>query len=161
MKPKLSELKIEDFAILDCNYSFISPKKLKKSDAFDPEIFDNYEIDIDYTIAGLDNVGRIFMDVSINTGQTVLNGYSLNIKGALLYHLDDKLTKEEQASLTTSAIAITLNNIRSFISQMTGLFPFGRYNMPAIDLGDLVNRKNDEIITNATQHKKRTKSTKI
>jgi preprotein translocase subunit SecB len=68
------------------------------------------------------------------------------VEGTSLFEFNqtDEITNEDKASLLNySGLSITINYIRGFIATLTSFAPFGRYNLPAIDVNDLLSQKRD------------------
>ena len=57
-----------------------------------------------------------------------------------------KLSNDERASLLNySGLSITINHVRGFIAALTSYAPFGRYNLPTIDVNSLLSQKKDQL----------------
>lgn len=146
MKSLRSPLILEDFAILDCEYNFTSADSDEVKDI--ESLIDNYVIDIDFGMSDND-LGNIifFAKISINRNEEfkpIHPGYSIFVEGASVFSFDEKsaLSDDEKATLLSySALSITINNLRGFISALTAFAPFGKYMLPAIDVNNLLEQK--------------------
>lgn len=68
------------------------------------------------------------------------------VEGTSIFEFNktDNITDEDKASLLNySGLSITINYIRGFIATLTSYAPFGRYNLPTIDVNDLLSRKHE------------------
>jgi len=140
MKPKLSPLKLLDFAIINCNFKFLAPE-----DKIDiRSTFESYVIDIDFAIISESNGTRVFIKTSINQIENMLPGYSIFAEGVAVFDIakTDSLSEENKKSLLQfSSVSIALSSLRGFITALTANAPFGKYTLPSIDVNDLFNQK--------------------
>ena len=140
MKPKLSPLKLLDFAIINCNFKFLAPE-----DKIDiRSTFESYVIDIDFAIISESNGTRVFIKTSINQIANMLPGYSIFVEGVAVFDIakTDSLAEENKKSLLQfSSVSIALSSLRGFITSLTANAPFGKYTLPSIDVNDLFNQK--------------------
>ncbi len=146
MKAPLSPLTLIDFAIVNSNFRFISPPGAINI----KQVAATYEIDIDFAIlADPDSTNtRIFIKTAINNVKEPKPGYSIFAEGVGVYRLsnDAALSEEDKQSLLQfSAVSITLNSLRGFISSLTSNAPLGRYILPSIDVISLFRQKAQSI----------------
>jgi preprotein translocase subunit SecB len=150
MKVTLSELELIDFAVIKTTYELVSPENTENT--FSADIFNLYDLELDYETDLLDNQLRVFMDISVNCGDKQLEGYSFMVAsvGIFKFKENNELTAEyiAKTGLVSSAVAITINNIRSYIMILSSCCPFGKYVLPAIDLGVLLTKKAEQINKN-------------
>jgi len=133
-----SELKIVDFGVLEFNYQFIvRPASRDEDRIMSSEVFQDYEIYVDFDINVLDGLLRVFMTIEVNPSKKH-DGYYLRTRAAGLFQISEAATEETKSNLSTSAVSITLNNIRAFLSTFTSQCPPGRYILPSVDLQDLI-----------------------
>lgn len=140
MNPKLSPLKLLDFAIINCNFKFIAPKD--KTDI--RNLVESYIIDIDFAIISESNGNRVFIKASINQIENTLPGYSIFAEGVAVFDItktDSLSTEDKKSLLQFSSVSIALNSLRGFITSLTANAPFGKYTLPSIDVNDLFNQK--------------------
>jgi preprotein translocase subunit SecB len=145
MKPLLSPLLLKDFAVTENRFTILPISK--EGNDFD-ELFDEYSIDIDFDYSKNDLFYAIVVQVKINNSEDSpqLGGYSIMVEGTSLFEFNqtDEITNEDKASLLNySGLSITINYIRGFIATLTSFAPFGRYNLPTIDVNDLLSQKRD------------------
>lgn len=140
MKPQLSPLLLNDFAIINCNFEFSAPPEkvdLKK-------IVDDYLLDIDFAIVKENDSTRVFIKTAINHGDNILPGYSIFAEGVAIFELSETspLSEEDRKSLLQySAVSIAINSLRGFITSLTANAPFGKYILPSIDVNNLFQQK--------------------
>lgn len=141
MKAQLSPLVLLDFAILNCNFKFITPA----SEENIQKLVASYELDIDFALPEQeDKITRSFIKVSVNQGKVILPGYSIFAEGVAFFKLlpEANLSKEDKDNLLQySAVSIALNSLRGFISSLTANAPHGRYILPSIDVNALFKEK--------------------
>lgn len=144
MKLIKSELILEDFFIVNSNYTFIEPEKdninLK-------DLIKDYEIDIDFIVKDVKNENNkyiVFTKVDINNKDNKLAGYSIFAECVSIYSFDPKKKlneKEKSDFLWVSGVSISINSIRNYLSAITSYFPLGKYTLPSVNLTSLLNTK--------------------
>ncbi len=144
MKLIKSELILEDFFIVNSNYTFIEPEKdninLK-------DLIKDYEIDIDFIVKDVKNENNkyiVFTKVDINNKDNKLAGYSIFAECVSIYSFDPKKKlneKEKSDFLWMSGVSISINSIRNYLSAITSYFPLGKYTLPSVNLTSLLNTK--------------------
>lgn len=157
MKPKPSPLKILDIAITQFDFSFIPSKDQDEALNY----FDSYELDIDFIIHGNEHL-MVQLKADVNRIENPLPGYSFLAEVTCIFSLDKNLvnSKEMKDSLGGySTLYITLNALRSLISNFTSNAPWGRYILPSIDLNDLIEKK--KILLNKMQSENKSERTNI
>lgn len=140
MKPKLSPLVLNDFAIINCNFKFIAPQEKTNI----RKLVDEYSLDIDFAIIKDDKNTKVFIKSAINNNNNNLPGYSIFAEGVAIFELisENSLTDEDKKSLLQySAVSIAINSLRGFISSLTANAPFGKYILPSIDVNNLFQQK--------------------
>lgn len=156
MKPQLSPLVLNDFAIINCNFKFTAPPD--KTDI--RKIVEEYALDIDSAIVKDKDNTRIFIKTAINQGDNNLPGYSIFAEGVAIFELisTNSLSEEDKKSLLQySAVSIAINSLRGFISSLTSNAPFGKYILPSIDVNNLFQQKVDTPKKKIKSRKKMTK----
>lgn len=149
MKITKSPLVQTDFFVLNCNYNFIEPTEESTNIT---ETFSNYKIDFDFAHKLQDN-GQIyiFVKVEINNIKNVLPGYKMFIEGVSIFEINEaKIVAQKQKDdlINISGLSIAINNLRSYIDNITMYNPLGKYTLPVIDLGALYKEKNKKIKKN-------------
>ena len=160
MKVTASPLQILDFAILKFEMEYVAiTKEIELK-----ELFSGYNIDLDFSIDDSDGILRVFMKSGINQGKKKEMGYSVFAECACLFQFDEKISishNEKDSLQSFSAIYITLNALRGFISNFTVNGPMGRYILPSIDLNKLIDEKKKLSIKKISNKKSTTSKTKV
>jgi preprotein translocase subunit SecB len=146
-----SNLEFLDFLVLQTEYLFIEPKK--ETDIKD--VFNAYHTDVNFDKTreiNQDNSTQfnVHIVVNINTVDKPLPGYQIKVKGVALFQFihDDQLGKKEESNLKNiSALSITINALRNYVSQITAHGPFGKFVLPAVNVNDLIKAKIKETKT--------------
>ena len=144
-----SNLEFIDFMVLHTEYVFVEPKKKLNI----REAFNAYHIDVNFDKTReiiKDNVVQfnLHIVVNINTLDKPLPGYQVKAKGVALFRLtlNDNLSKKEETNLKNlSALSITINALRNYVSQLTANGPFGKFVLPAVNVNDLIKSKIEEV----------------
>ncbi|QRX64219.1 hypothetical protein JS578_02880 [Dysgonomonadaceae bacterium zrk40] len=94
----------------------------------------------------------IVVQIKINNpdNSPQLGGYSLMVEGTSIFEFkqNHEISKEDKGALLKySGLSITINFIRGFIATLTAYGPYGRYNLPTIDLNDLLSQKREKTLT--------------
>ncbi len=147
MKPVLSPLILKDFAITENQFTFIPLGD--EEDSLD-DLFLSYPIDIDFDYSKNNHYIAIVVRIEVNLSEdsTPLSGYSFMVEGTSIFDFQatEELSHEDKASLLNfSGLSITINHVRGFIATLTSYAPFGRYNLPTIDVNDLLSQKSELI----------------
>jgi hypothetical protein len=138
MKVKKAPLIFHDFFVLDTKYKFNEPEKGKINIR---ELFDSYELDFDF-MAKEQEDGEIFLftKIHINEIENPLPGYIIFLEGLSIFSFDETVQlseKEISDYIYVSGLSICINNIRTYLTNTTSSYPFGKYQLPAIDVGEL------------------------
>lgn len=157
MKLVKSELILKDFYILNCTYSFTD----NPHDELQTETFtDDYELDIDFIVKQNNNSKKeeyfIMLKIGINNIEDNLPGYSLFTEGIAFFSFSEqsKLTDNQKSDfLWHSGVSIAINNMRSYIANITSYYPLGKYTLPSVDLTNILNSKREQL-ENALQKRK-------
>lgn len=151
MRLKKAPLILKEFYILDSTYQFNEPDKDKVGIN---EIFDQYPIHFDFSINKEEN-DNFFLATKITINQPVNDkafpGYLISVESISIlgFNTDNKLTeKEKKDFIFMSGLSIAINNLRAYILNMTSYYPFGRYQLPAIDMVQLHKDKKKEVEKN-------------
>lgn len=154
MKFVKSKLELEDFFITDTKYKFIESNE---NEINPNKFFSNYEIDIDFIPKKReDNLYFIYIKITINDIEKPLPGYVFFIEGVCIFSIDDVESNEDDkmSLIWSSGISITINNLRNYISNISSYFPFGKFNLPTVDLRNLIEQKNVALSNNKKEKKK-------
>lgn len=158
-KTILSPLRLLDYQVLKSSYNFIRP--IEDSVNLNPQdLFDDYEIDIDYAIEERnDTVLLFFMKCGVNFRQEEPKiGYELFAEIVNVFDCKNifKELGDNQARQTIiySGISISVNNLRNYFSDITKRAPFKDYLMPALDIQSLIRVKSEKLETQTKKAKK-------
>ncbi|HZL10066.1 MAG TPA: hypothetical protein VFC65_08715 [Prolixibacteraceae bacterium] len=145
MQVKKSPLILDEVFIIASN--IISVPETEESTA----ALNEFEIDVDFDVYSNDSDSdsrRVVVSVSGNDPEHPSPGYCFSIvaQGTFRYDKDAKIRKKDKDILLThSAIPIVIGQIRSYISTLTALGPFGSYLLPSIDMNHLLATKNENV----------------
>lgn len=145
MKVAESNLKLVEFVITNSNYKFIDPRE----EVNIREIFSKYEIEIDFGKRDIktedkEHIFNVIIKGHINQIDRPLPGYQILAEGISVFRvknpgdIDDKTLTNLK---NISALSISINNLRNYITNMTAYGPFGKYIFPAVDVNDLIKQK--------------------
>lgn len=158
----LSPLKLEDFQVLKSAYNFIPPKE-EEVNLNKQELFEQYEIDIDYSIQERnDKFILIFMKCGVNFNQDKPKmGYELFTEIVNVYdisQLKENINEDSTKKIVVfSGLGIAINNIRNYLYNITNQGPFKEYLLPAIDVQSIIEIKNQKADKVKKQQEKKTK----
>jgi hypothetical protein len=141
MKFVKSQLELVDFFIINTKYKFVDATE---NNIDVRKLFSEYEMDIDFMPKIHDNNQYfIYIKISINEIENPLSGYSLFVEGVCIFNFNNEVIDEKIKAeyIWSSGISIAINNLRNYISTQTSYFPFGKFNLPAVDLTSLINEK--------------------
>lgn len=143
MKFVKSQLELIDFFILNTKYKFVDTVE---SNLDIKKLFSEYEMDIDFMPKIKENNQYfIYIKISINEIENPLPGYSIFVEGVCIFDFNENDGIEDNVKaeyIWSSGVSIAINNLRNYISSQTSFFPFGKFNLPAVDLTNLINQKN-------------------
>jgi hypothetical protein len=146
MKLIKSPLQFINFNLLKLEYKF-TPNKDLKSKPNIKELFDSYDVEIDFAWPNKSKSAVVYTKISINKIDKPLFGYSIFIEGAASFTLPSatKIGKPIYDNLILySATSININNLRDIIRQITADGPLGKYTLPAIDIQKQIKQKLDK-----------------
>ena len=144
MQVKKSPLILEEVFIIASN--IISVPVTEESNGQ----LNEFDIDVDFDIYTNEqdvDARRVVVSVSGNDPDNPVPGYCFSIvaQGTFNYDKEEKIRKKDKDILLThSAIPIVIGQIRSYLSTLTALGPFGSYLLPSIDMNHLLASKNVE-----------------
>jgi len=108
----------------------------------------DFDIDVDFDIYSNESdsdARRVVVSISGNNPDNPSPGYCFSVvaQGSFNYDKEAKIRKKDKDILLShSAIPIVIGQIRSYISTLTALGPFGSYLLPSIDMNHLLETKN-------------------
>lgn len=144
MQVKKSPLILDEVFIIASN--IISVPEAEES----ARPLNDFDIDIDfdaYTNETDNDARRIVVSISGNDPDNPVPGYCFSIvaQGTFNYDKEAKIRKKDKDILLThSAIPIVIGQIRSYLSTLTALGPFGSYLLPTIDMNHLLSLKSTD-----------------
>ena len=144
MQVKKSPLILEEVFVIASN--IISIPQSEESTAS----INEFEIEIDFDIYSDESdadARRVVVSVSGNDSEHPAPGYCFSIvaQGTFNYDKETKIKKKDKdVLLTHSAIPIVIGQMRSYISTLTALGPFGSYLLPSIDMNHLLELKKEQ-----------------
>ncbi|MCF8223723.1 MAG: protein-export chaperone SecB [Bacteroidales bacterium] len=146
MKIPKSDLELIDFIIINSNYTFQEPKDQESFNV--RKVFSDYDINIDFGDTEPnekeDNIFNFFIKVEINNCEKPLPGYSIFCEGVGLFKISNLKSLNEQIAnnlLKISPLSICINNMRSYIMNITTYYPFGKFVLPSVDINNLIKAK--------------------
>jgi hypothetical protein len=148
MLAKRSQLILENFFLLKQNIEFIPPISNDK-DIDINKFTEKYDIDIDFTVRKQKLCYHVFVKIMINSNGKKIIGYSIYSEGLGIFKFDSSIENDEKLKFNYihySGVLISINSLRSIISNTTSYAPFGKYTMPTIDLDELIKSKAKQII---------------
>lgn len=141
-----SELKLVESNILNTKISFhqeqVDTVNLK-------DLFEKYELDFDFVVQISPNGEHfIFTKIHINGGETRLSGYTIFVEAVSVFEFDSncKLSEAEKDELILiSGLSMAIHNLRMYISNATTYSPLGKFDLPALDVRAILDRKREEV----------------
>lgn len=147
MVAKKSPLVLETFFVVENRFKFIQPNDELQNPQ--TELFDHYEIDLDFSIRPVSEENEpvitfnVFTKVSVNQPKQPLDGYSafMEVVGAYSLPKESLSDKDIENLMSLSALSIMINCLRGVLMDITSNAPLGRYILPSIDVNDLLKQK--------------------
>lgn len=104
----------------------------------------DFDIDVDFNV--FNNIAnpdskKVVVSVSGNNPENPLPGYSFSVvaQGVFKYDPEVKVKKKDRDFLIThSAIPILIGQIRSYLTTLTAIGPYGPYVLPGINMNHLL-----------------------
>jgi hypothetical protein len=147
MEIKNSPLEILNFFVLKSNFETIPPSEEKEAEKVDVY---QHPVNVDFGVNKVDEeVNALFMKVWSNYDESdISEGYSFFVETVTIFRLKDKekIDKRTIENLQGfSIVGMSYANIRGFLDNISSSFPLGRYQLPSVDLVDLVNKKRETL----------------
>jgi len=145
MKVAESNLELVEFVITNSNYKFIDPRE----EVNIREIFSKYEIEMDFDKRDIktedkEHIFNVIIKGQINQTDQPLPGYQILAEGISVFRIKNpgEINDKTLTNLKNiSALSISINNLRNYITNMTTYGPFGKFIFPAIDVNQLIKEK--------------------
>ena len=143
-----SPLKWERFAILNWELNYIEPED--NTDQLNPrECFKQYQIDIDFEHQVLEEQTlRVFLNLRINDVDDAVAGYRIRIDALGIFDISETLEMDEVQQQNLHGFATTnlmIGRLRGILPTFTSQAPFGSYQLPSIDMNDLIHQKVEQV----------------
>lgn len=135
MEIKRSELQQEMFVLLETKISLVFPKETQNNDIDD--------LDIDYHIFTNnedDHLVRIIFDIKAIHHLMKQPGLNIELQASCDFRIAESIEVGSDLFnklISNAATAITYNNIRAYLQNVTSYYPVEPYILPAIDMQDL------------------------
>jgi len=142
MEIKRSNLKLEKFTMLACNFVTIPSDKKVTSKALK-----NIPIDLDFDILTNKHNSskvKIVLEFNSNVSEIPKPGYRFSTVAEAEYNIKGlgKMPEEKQNRyILFTALPLAIAMVRSHLYSVSSNFPHGHYLMPSIDLPDLFEKK--------------------
>lgn len=138
MEIKRSELQQEMFVLLETKISLVFPIENQANDID--------ELDIDYHIftnSEEDHWARIIFDIKAIHHIIKRPGLNIELRASCDFRIAESIEVGSDLFnklISNAATAITYNNIRAYLQNVTSYYPVEPYILPAIDMQDLCNK---------------------
>lgn len=112
----------------------------------------DFDIDIDFNVFSnkiATDAKKVVVSISGNNPESPKPGYCFSVvaQGTFRYDPEVKVKKKDKDFLIThSAIPIIIGQIRSYLTTLTALGPFGAYILPGINMNHLLAMKSQALI---------------
>jgi preprotein translocase subunit SecB len=139
-----SPLNWKQFGILQWEQNFVEPGK-DVTDLDPIEIFKDYQIDVDFSHATIEeNLLQVFLKIGINDIEKPKPGYRISMEAIGIFDTSQTKELDEDQRHNLEVFATTnlmIGRLRGVIPMLSGQGPFGPYNLPSLDLNDLLQQK--------------------
>ena len=149
MEIKRSELQQEMFVLLETKISLVFPKET--------QINGIDELDIDYHIftnSEDDHLVRIIFDIKAIHHLMKQPGLNIELQASCDFRIAESIEVGSDLFnklISNAATAITYNNIRAYLQNVTSYYPVEPYILPAIDMQDLCKKYAEKLGLNKPQ----------
>lgn len=149
MEIKRSELQQEMFVLLETKISLVFPKETQTNDIDD--------LDIDYHIFTNnedDHLVRIIFDIKAIHHLMKQPGLNIELQASCDFRIAESIEVGSDLFnklISNAATAITYNNIRAYLQNVTSYYPVEPYILPAIDMQDLCKKYAEKLAPNKSQ----------
>ena len=139
---KRSDLKLDKFTMLACNFATVPSDKKITSEALK-----NIPIDLDFDILRNKKNSskvKIVLEFHANEVEEPLPGYMYSLVAEAEYNIKGlgKMNEEKQNRyILFTALPLAIAMVRSHLYSVSSNFTYGHYLMPSIDLPDLFEKK--------------------
>lgn len=146
MKIKKAPLLLKGFYVLSTDYKLIDSNDTKIDSV---NVFEDYSIDFDFkTLKNKNDEQLLFVKITVNDVEKskLLPGYVIKVEAVSVFDFckTKKLSvKQQRDFIYMSGLSISINNLRAYIENITSYGPFGKFQLPAIDIAALHKAKSD------------------
>lgn len=142
------------FGVLHWEQNFIDPQKLDSK--INPDkLFEEYQIDVDFHHSNVqEDLLQVFVKIGINNIDEPKPGYRIFIEAIGIFDISQIKVLEEAQQQNLKIFATTnlmIGRIRGLIPSLTGQAPFGSYNLPSLDLNNLIEKKMESMNEKGTK----------
>ncbi len=149
MEIKRSELQQEMFVLLETKISLVFPKDNQANDIDDLDI--DYHI---FTNDEEDHLVRIIFDIKAIHHLMKQPGLNIELQASCDFRIAESIEVGSDLFnklISNAATAITYNNIRAYLQNVTSYYPVEPYILPAIDMQDLCKKYAEKLAPNKSQ----------
>jgi len=143
-----SPLKWDKFGVLNWELKYVEPDE-NIGQLIPREYFEQYQIDIDFDHHTLDEQTlRVFLNLRINDVENAVPGYRIRIEALGIFDISNTLEMDEAQQQNLHGFATTnlmIGRLRGLLPTLTSQAPFGTYQLPSIDMNDLINQKVEQV----------------
>lgn len=144
MIAKKSPLDWRKFGILNWELHYIEPER-QDSNISPSSLFEDYRIDVDFHHSNTSKESiQVLVEIKINYEDEPKPGYKILIHAVGIFDVSkvEKLNNEQKQNLKLFATTnLMIGRLRGLIPILSSHAPFGTYNLPSLDLNDLITQK--------------------
>ena len=150
MIAKKSLLVLETFFVVENRFKFTQPEE--EIEDVQTQLFDDYEIDLDFTIRPVSGESdpvvkfNVYTKMGVNQLKMPKSGYSSFVEGIGAFTISkENLTDMDVDNLMNlSSVSIMINCLRGVLMDISSNAPLGRFILPMIDVNDLLSQKSSK-----------------
>jgi hypothetical protein len=146
---KRSELQQEMFVLLETKISLVFPEENQTNDIDDLDI--DYHI---FTNSDEDHWVRIIFEIKAIHHMMKRPGLNIELQASCDFRIAESIEVGSDLFnklISNAATAITYNNIRAYLQNVTSYYPAETYILPAIDMQDLCKKYAEKLEPNKPQ----------
>lgn len=151
-----SKLQLIDFDVIKGNFEFEPPSEPVEVS----QLFEKYKIEFEYAIKTFqDKQYLLFAKIAINPpGDNKQKGYSVFAESISMFFYPSENSQEAVRIINSNGLSIAINSLRGYMMTLTGFGPMGKYVLPSLDVGDIMQQKAKSVAAikkETSQQKKR------
>jgi hypothetical protein len=146
MKISPIPLRMTDFTVENIIFNYMIDESIEETeDLFDD--FEEHPVEADFDILFVEEDYSLLefrLEVWSNfDDEEAKPGYSYYINATAEFEIEDpkKKNDEQKAMLTTNALGMLINQVRSYIATISAFHPEGSYFLPPFDISNLMDSK--------------------